>query len=235
MQTANDILNTIKTGRDDAFLEKKKKQFNITCTNGYGWSQKRINDLVKRLPKENQLALDLFNSGIYEGKIICSKLYNPKDLTIDIINHWLPHFENWEITDSFCLFQFARNAISEKLLIDWIRSEEEFIKRSAFATIAGYTIHNKKAPNALFEQYIPLIKEAAHDNRNFVKKAVDWALRSIGKRNTDLKQLALKTALDLQRQTASKTAQWIGRNTYTELSNPNVRCSDYPRNKYRPN
>ena len=192
-----------------------------------------MNRIAKEIGKNNQLALQLFDTGIYEARLLCSKIFNPKNVTEELMEKWVKTFENWEICDSFCMAIFAKSEFALAKILDWSNRKEEFQKRAAFATMAAFCIADKKSENELFVQFFPIIKEASIDDRKFVKKAVNWALRGIGKRNKDLKKEAIKVSYELI-EMKSDSANWIGRNALTELEKPDVRSSDYPRKIYRP-
>ena len=128
---------------------------------------------------------------------------------------------------------FAKSELATQLIYLWKDSEEEFIKRASFATMAGYILADKKAQNAVFEAFFPIIISGATDERNFVKKAVNWALRTIGKRNIDLKYHAIEISNQLL-ETESKSAHWIAKDALRELEKDNVKMQDHPRHIYRP-
>ena len=177
--------------------------------------------------------MQLFDSGIYEARLLCSKLFYPKDLTENLMEKWVRTFENWEICDSFCMGVFAKSDLALTKILEWSEREEEFQKRAAFAIMAAYCMADKKSENELFAQFFPIIKDAANDERLYVKKAVNWALRNIGKRNIDLRKQAIEVCNVLVK-IDSKAANWIANNALKELQKEGVRTSDYPRKIYRP-
>jgi len=215
-------------------IEFKRAKFGIVAENALGIMNKDLNDLVKRIPKDDELAVRLFDSGIYEARLLCSKIFNPKNLTEDHMEKWVKTFENWEICDAFCMGVFARSKYAISKISEWSKREKEFEKRSAFATMAGYCMADKKADNNIYESFYPILISACDDNRLYVKKAVNWALRSIGKRNIDLNKSAINCAKEILRKD-SKTARWIASNALKELEKEDVRISDYPRSIYRSN
>jgi 3-methyladenine DNA glycosylase AlkD len=160
-------------------------------------------------------------------------LFAPKNLTIALMDEWVKTFENWEICDSFCMALFAKSLYALPQALKWTNSTETFEKRAGFTTIAAYCMADKKANNEVFLALLPIIEREATDERLYVKKAVNWALRNIGKRNKDLNMAAINCAkrlLLLQ----NKTSTWIANNALKELCKPNKRLSDYPRSVYRP-
>ena len=210
----------------------KKKKFGIVSNNSLGIYHKDLNEIAKNIGKDSQLAIQLFDSGIYEARILCSKVFNPKNLTEVLMEKWVRTFENWEVCDSFCMAVFAKSDYALSKILEWSDRESEFEKRAAFAIMAAYCMADKKSENELFSQFFPLIKKAATDERLYVKKAVNWALRNIGKRNVDLKKTAIKVSKELL-DTESKSAIWIAKNALSELEKERIRMSDYPRNIYR--
>lgn len=210
----------------------KEKKFGIVSHNSLGIYHKDLKVLAKEIGRDNELAIKLFDSGIYEARLLCSKLFRPEEVTEELMEKWVSTFENWEICDSFCMGLFAKNKFALKKIQEWHEREPEFEKRAAFTIIAAYCMADKYADNEVFESFFPIIKKTAKDERIYVKKAVNWALRNIGKRNRDLNQSALLLAHEIL-QLDSKAAQWIAKDALRELQKPKVRMSDYPRNIYR--
>lgn len=231
--TVEQILERLHQLADPEKVVYKAKKFGISTQNSLGIYQKDLNDLVKELPKENDLALALFDTGLYEARLLCSKLFQPKDLTADLAEQWILVFDNWEICDAFCMGIFAKSALALEKGIAWTDRTATFEKRSGFTTLAAYCMADKKADNAVFEQLFPLILAQAEDNRIYVKKAVNWLLRNIGKRNKDLHQRALEVAEEVLA-LPYPAAQWIAKDAIRQLTKYKVRLSDYPRAIYRP-
>jgi 3-methyladenine DNA glycosylase AlkD len=174
----------------------------------------------------------LYETNIYEARILCSKIFNPKNLTEDLMDKWTSEFENWEVCDSFCMKLFAKSKWAIPKILEWTQREREFEKRAGFTVMAAYCMADKKAENEVFTSFLPIIEREADDNRIYVKKAVNWALRSIGKRNRDLQQIAIQWAKKIAERD-SKAAKWITSNALKELEKDGVRISDYPRKIYR--
>lgn len=233
MDNKTTIVNALYDLSNPEMVIYRKEKFGVHSKNALGISMKQLNTLCKKIKSTKELAIELFETDIYEAKILCAKLLKPKDVTDQLAEQWLNHFDNWEICDTFCMGLIAKSAIAEQKIKHWATHKEEFKKRAAFATLAAYCMANKTANNEHFTQFFPLISKHATDERLYVKKAVNWALRSIGKRNKDLKVEAIKLAQKLLI-INSKTAQWIAKDAIKELENPNTRSSDYPRKVYRP-
>ena len=177
--------------------------------------------IAKEIGKNNELALQLFDSGIYEGRLLCSKIFKPKDITEPLMEKWVKTFENREICDSFCMGLFAKSRFAVPKILEWTKRKPEFEKRAGFAIMAAYCMADKKSDNELFEQFFPIIKREANDERLYVKKAVNWALRNIGKRNSDLNEIAIDVANEILN-FESKSAKWIAKDALKELQKDGV-------------
>ena len=210
----------------------KEKKFGIISKNSLGIYHKDLNLLAKTIGKDKELALALFDSGIYEARILCSKIFKPKEITEALMEKWVQTFENWEICDSFSMGLFAKSEFALAKIIEWTKRESEFEKRAGFTIMAAYCMADKKSDNELFEQFFPILKREVNDERIYVKKAVNWALRNIGKRNVDLNKKAIEVANEILKMD-SKSAKWIAKDALSELQKENVRMSDYPRSVYR--
>ncbi|CAA6826686.1 MAG: 3-methyladenine DNA glycosylase AlkD [uncultured Aureispira sp.] len=211
----------------------KQQKFGIISKNALGIYHKDLKEIAKRVGKNNDLAKALFETNIYEARLLCSKLFKPKDVTEDLMEKWLLTFENWEICDSFSMGLFSKSPFAISKIIEWSTRSAVFEKRASFATLSSYCMADKKAANSVFEQFFPLIYQAADDERIYVKKAVNWALRSIGKRNVDLNQRAIEEAHKIEA-LAYKSAKWIAKDALRELQQEKVNILDYPRAIYRP-
>ncbi|MBU0591551.1 DNA alkylation repair protein [Candidatus Micrarchaeota archaeon] len=172
--------------------------------------------------KNHELALSLWQTNIHEAKTIATLIDDPKLVTENQMDDWANDFYSWDICDQCCSNLFDKTPFYKKKIIEWIKSEKEFVRRAGFVLMATSAVHDKKAPDAQFIEYLPLIKQYSHDKRNFVKKAVNWALRQIGKRNISLHKHALALAKEL-RQTEDKTARWIGSDAARELERGDLR------------
>ncbi len=210
----------------------KEKKYGIIAKNSLGIYHKDLSQLAKEIGTDNQLAVQLFDSGIYEGRLLCSKIFKPRDVTEPLMEKWVSTFENWEICDSFCMTVFAKSPYAVKKITEWTLREPEFEKRAGFAIMAAYSMADKKSGNELFEQFFPIIIRESDDERTYVKKAVNWALRNLGKRNIDLNKKTIAIASEMLKSDSS-AAKWIAKNALKELQKKNVRMSDYPRAVYR--
>ena len=230
--TCKEIIEALYDLEDKDKVAFKAKKFGIISNNSLGIYHKDLKVMAKEIGVDNTLALQLFDSEIYEARLLCSKLFKPKDVTEELMEKWVKTFENWEICDSFCMGLFSKSNFALAKILEWSEREPEFEKRAAFANLASYCMADKTSDNNLFEQFFSIIKREAHDERLYVKKAVNWALRNIGKRNIDLNHKAIEVANDIL-EFESKSAQWIAKNALAELQKEGIRMSDYPRAIYR--
>lgn len=232
-----EIIAELNRLADKDKVQFKQKKFGVVANNSLGVYHKDLKELAKKCGRKSSendaLAIQLFDSGIYEGRLLCSKLYNPKNVTEQLAEKWVSTFENWEICDSFCMSFLGATSFAYQKVFEWTKRKEEFQKRAGFTLMVGYCFANKNANNALIEAFIPVIEETIEDDRIYVKKAVNWALRSIGKRNKDLHQIAIESAKRIL-QNPIKSAQWIAKDALKELNKENLNILDYPRAIYRP-
>lgn len=232
--TTDQIIDILQKKANPEKVLIKKTKFGILSNNALGIYHKDLKEMVRIIPKDDDIAIQLFDSDIYEARLLCSKLFNPNNLTEQQMDKWSSTFENWEICDSFCMGLFAKSKYAVSKAIEWTRRKREFEKRAGFTTIAAFCMADKKSDNDTFEQFFPIIKRECTDERLYVKKAVNWALRNIGKRNIDLNAKAILVAKEIL-EINDKTAKWIAQNALKELAGRNVRISDYPRSLYRNN
>ena len=189
----------------------------------YGISMPEIRQMAKEIKKDHELALLLFKSGIHEAKMLATIIAEHEKITEKEVNEWVKLFDSWDIVDQCCMNLFWQSKICRKNIFEWVKSEEEFIRRTAFSLIAVLAVKNKEMKNAEFLKFFPLIKKYATDERNFVKKSVNWALRQIGKRNKSLNIEAIKLAHQIReigQKKNSKSAKWVASSALSELLSP---------------
>jgi 3-methyladenine DNA glycosylase AlkD len=181
----------------------------------------KIQQLAKRLGRNHELALALWDTGLYEARMLAAYVDEPERVTPAQMDRWCGDFDNWGIVDTACFALFDRTPHAWSKVAKWIRRKDEFGKRAGFALLACLALHDKRAEDQAFLRCLPLIEGAAADERNFVKKGVSWALRLIGRRNLALNAAAVKTSRRLasSRQAA---ARWVGKEAVKELTGPNV-------------
>jgi 3-methyladenine DNA glycosylase AlkD len=169
--TFKQIISELKKLGDKDKVILKEKKFGIIANNSLGIYHNDLKELAKQIDKDNQLAIKLFDSGIYEARVLCSKLYNINDLTENLMEKWVTTFENWGICDTFCMGLFAKSKFAISKAIEWTDRENEFEKRAGFTIIAAYCMADKKANNEIFEQFLPIINRHSTDEKNLCKES----------------------------------------------------------------
>lgn len=182
-----------------------------------GTSVPALRAMAKRLGRDHELAAELWASGIHEVRLLATMVDDPALVTDDQMEAWGSDFDSWDIVDQCCSNLFSRTALAWTKVDQWSGREEEFVKRAGFALIAALAVHDKKATDEDFERCFPLIVAQSDDDRNYVKKAVNWALRQIGKRSRALNARALEVAEEI-RARGTRTAKWIASDAIRELS-----------------
>jgi len=191
-------------------------QFGIRAENVYGVSKPQLDNLAKQIGKHHPLAVELWSTGNHDARILAGLLADPRQITPAIMDLWVRDFNNWDVCDGTCchLFVFAKPAWSRAFL--WTKRNDEFQKRAGFALVAYLAYRDKSATDAQFEKFLKIIERESSDDRNFVRKAVNWALRNIGKRNLRLNRAAVASALRIQK-SESRAARWIAGDALREL------------------
>jgi 3-methyladenine DNA glycosylase AlkD len=219
--TADEIIKKLESLENPANIAGMG-QFGIVTKKAFGVSApilKNIAKEIKKLPNNrHKLALELWGTGIYEARIIAYLIDDPKQITPEQMDAWAKNFDNWAICDGACGHLFCRTQFAYQKAFEWSEREEEFVKRAGIVLMAWLAVHDKKADDAKIAQFLPILEKHADDERNFVKKAVNWSLRQIGKRNFALHKLAIETAERI-RQRNTKAARWIAADALRELKN----------------
>jgi 3-methyladenine DNA glycosylase AlkD len=196
-------------------------RYAIVAPKAFGVSMAAIQRLAKRVGPSHALALALWKTGWYEARLLAAFVDEPGRVTPAQMDRWARDFDNWGICDTVCFKLFDRTTHAWKKVTAWSTRREEFVKRAAFALLASLALHDKTTVDRAFLRSLRLIEQAATDERNFVKKAVSWALRSLGHRNARLHAAAIDTAKRLVA-SADATARWIGRDALRDLQRPMV-------------
>lgn len=197
-------------------------RFGISTEGRLGVSVEEMRRIARHAGKDHKAALELWKTGVAEARITASMIAVPNELTERQMNVWVKDFNSWDVCDQVCMNLFDKSPLARRTIIEWSTSEKEFVKRAAFALIACLASRDKQATDREFVKLLAVITAGATDERNFVKKAVNWALRNIGKSNVRLNQAAIRTARQLQR-LGSRSARWIAADAIRELENPAVR------------
>ena len=161
LKTVEEIVVKLQEFGNPEVVQRKQEKFGVHATNSLGVYQKDINELVRTILKDSSLAIQLFETGIYEARIVCSKIFKPKDLTLLLADQWVEAFDNWEICDSFSMMVFAKSPLAIELINRWPNDEVEFKRRASFATMAGFCSADKKSGNELFHSFFNLILRAS--------------------------------------------------------------------------
>ncbi|MCX8062451.1 MAG: DNA alkylation repair protein, partial [Anaerolineales bacterium] len=196
-------------------------RFGINPKDTLGISIPTLRKLAKQYKPDHELAQQLWASGIHEARILASMIDDPQKVTPEQMDTWASQFDSWDVCDQVCLNLFDKTPYAYTKAVEWSEKETEFLKRAGFALMASLAFHDKSAPNAAFEAFFPIILRHASDERNFVKKAVNWALRQIGKRNRYLQQRAIEVAQQMAT-LDSKAARWNAKDTLRELNQKNL-------------
>ena len=196
-------------------------RYAIPSDHALGVAMKDIKALGKQLGHNQELAEALWETGVYEARMLASFVGDPSRITAAQMDRWCKEFDNWAFCDAMCFNLFDRTAHAWDKVTQWSSSNEEFVKRTAFALVWSLSVHDKGAGNERFIGALALIERAAGDERNFVKKAVNMALRAIGKRNRALHTAAVATARRLA-DSPSATARWVGKDALRELTSAGV-------------
>lgn len=196
-------------------------RYGINLKNTYGISSYELQRLAKEMGKDHSLAQQLWASSIHEARILASMVDKPEMVTDAQMESWVKDIDSWDVCDQCCSNLFDKTKFAYQKAEVWSKREEEFVKRAGFVLMAALSIHDKKAADEDFLKFLPMIKRESPDERNFVKKAVNWALRQIGKRNLNLNKIAIKTAKEI-RQIDSKSARWIAGDAIRELTSEAV-------------
>jgi 3-methyladenine DNA glycosylase AlkD len=196
-------------------------RFGMAAEGRLGLSVPAMRRIAKELGRDHRLALKLWKTGSPEARMVASMIADPEKLTESQMDAWVRDFNSWDVCDQVCQNLFERSPYAWRKIRAWATREEAFVRRAAFALLACLAWHDKEAGDARFIQALALIKRAATDERNFVKKAVNWALRNIGKRNLALNRAAIAAAREI-RQTDARAARWIAADALRELAGPAV-------------
>jgi len=212
---AQSILRELKSLSDQMAVEGMSR-FGINPQNIYGVSIPDLRRIAKKVGKNHRLAQALWRRRVHEARILAGMIDEPALVSEKQMNRWAKDFDSWDVCDQVCLNLFDRTEFAYRKAVEWSQSDREFVKRAGFVLMAVMAVHNKEMSNQEFLDFFPLIKKGATDRRNYVKKAVNWALRQIGKRNEELRTEAIKLALEIKN-INSREARWVANDALKEL------------------
>jgi 3-methyladenine DNA glycosylase AlkD len=209
------VLRELKRLANPAVREKMA-YFGVKVPKAYGISAPALHALSRRIGKDHRLAEQLWSSGVHEARILATLIGDSAKVTAAQMDRWARNFNAWDVVDAACCYLYPEAVPAWYQVKAWSRRPEEYVKRAAFSLAAYLSYKDKQAPDAQFEAVLQIIEREAHDERNFVRKAVNWALRNIGKRNLHLNRAAIRTAERIRRHD-SRAARWIAADALREL------------------
>ena len=214
--TSKEVLQRLKSFGDKSNIEMMKR-FNISCTKAFGVNAPTIRLIAKQVKKDHQLAFQLWDNGYHEARILATLIADPDSANLKLLDQWANEIENWAQCDACCGEFFQKTQYALALPFRWAKSKKEFVRRAGIVMIAELAVHHKDKNDDFFEQYFPLLKQYSSDERNFVKKAINWSLRQIGKRNLRLRKKAIALAKEIHN-IPSLSARWIATDAIRELT-----------------
>jgi 3-methyladenine DNA glycosylase AlkD len=214
-RSCSEIVSELKSMANPANVEGMAR-FGISSKNTLGVSIPAIRKMAKNIGRNHALALELWSTEIHEARLLAGFIDEPEKVTTEQMDAWAADFESWDICDQVCSNLFDKTPFAYIKAVEWSKRQKEFVKRAGFVLMAALAVHDKKAPDEKLATFLPLILHESADDRNFVRKAVNWALRQIGKRNSNLQTKALKTAKEMLSYD-SKSAKWIATDAIREL------------------
>lgn len=220
MTDLNFIIAELKAQSTPAHHQKFTR-FGIDNTKALGVSMPKIRNLARHIGKNQELSLELWATGIHEARILASIIGDYKQVTPKQIDEWTNDFNSWDVCDQACGNLFVKTPFFLEKAIEYSSTEKEFVKRCGFVLMAEAAVHLKKEPDQTFIDFLPIMEREAGDQRNFVKKAINWALRQIGKRNANLHAHAIASADRILAQ-GNKKANWIALDALRELQSDKV-------------
>ena len=196
-------------------------RFGIQSSNSFGVSVPQLRTLAREVGRDHMLAMKLWETGLHDARLLATMVDDPRKVTLEQMDKWVRDFDSWDVVDGSCGNLFDKTPFAVAKAKQWCKREEEFVKRAGFVMMAELAVHDKEAKDKVFLDFLPLIVGGASDERNFVKKAVNWALRQIGKRNMKLNKAAVSTARRI-RKIDSGAAKWVAADALRELKSPQV-------------
>lgn len=196
-------------------------RYGIAAKKAFGVPAPFIRSLAREIGKNHELALRLWSTEILDARALAALTGDPEKVTKALMNKWVKEFDNWAVCDGVCGNLFDKTPFAYEMALAWSKRKEEFVRRAGYVMMAVLAVHDKNAPDRNFLKFLPVIKRGSLDSRNFVKKAVNWALRQIGKRNVRLNHEAIRTAREIQGVDAS-SARWTAADALRELESSAV-------------
>ena len=216
----SDVLEALRSLSNPEAVSSMAR-FGIKADKAFGVSVPALRTLARSIGKDHPLAQELWDTGLHEARELATMIADPKQVTEDLMERWVKDIDSWDVCDHCCGNVWDKTPFAYRKASEWSKRPEEFVKRAAFSLMAALAVHDKTASDDAFTRFLPIIKRESTDERNFVKKAVNWALRQIGKRNRKLNRQAIETAREIQKLN-SRSARWIAADALRELTNEKV-------------
>jgi 3-methyladenine DNA glycosylase AlkD len=215
-----DVMDELQRMTNPANLPGQAR-FGIDVSHSLGISMTQLRPLARRIGKDHELAQALWDSGVREARILATLVDEPTSVTPEQMDSWASGFTSWEVVDACSCNLFDRTEHRYAKAVEWAGREEEFVKRAGFSLMAGIAVHDRRASDEQLMELLEVIEREACDGRNFVRKAVNWALRQIGKRNQTLNDAAIRRAERIAA-LECKAARWVASDALKELRSPQV-------------
>ena len=212
-----EVLGRLERQGSARVREDMLKRYGIVAPKAYGVPVGAIQQLAKSLGRDHDLALALWSTGWYEARLLAAYVDQPEQVSSAQMDRWAKDFDNWGVCDTICFCLFDRTPHAWRKVTHWAGRRDEFVKRAAFALLASLALHDKETGDPPFLATLPLIEWAATDERNFVKKGVSWALRSIGRRSPALRAASVELARRLA-DSKQPAERWVGKDAVRELT-----------------
>lgn len=222
MTTVKEIVSCLKANANPENISGMKR-FAVGGKHTLGVPIPVLRKMAREIGRDHKIALGLWKTGIHEARILASMVDDPNLITEKQMESWIKDFDSWDITDQVCMNLFEKTPLAWEKAIEWTERREEFQKRTGFALMACLAWHDKDSPANRFKPFLPVIEKASDDERNFVKKAISWALRNMGKRDRTLNKLAIASAKKIEKR-GSKAARWIASDVLRELTSEKVKA-----------
>jgi 3-methyladenine DNA glycosylase AlkD len=216
-EAANQVINDLRKNSNPSNIEGMKR-YGISVENALGIPMPIIRDMAKRIGRNHELAQLVWESNLHEARILAGLIEEPAKVTFEQMEYWVIEVDSWDVCDQLCSNLFDKTTHAYRAARIWSNREEVYVKRAGYVLMAVLAVHDKKAGDEPFREFLALIRKGSTDDRNFVKKAVNWALRQIGKRNLALHQAAIEMA-KLIANKESSAARWIAKDALRELTN----------------
>jgi 3-methyladenine DNA glycosylase AlkD len=207
----------------DSGHRKRMAAFGIADSHALGVAVPKIRTLARQVGTDHKLAQELWKTEIHEARILAAMVADPQRATSFLLDRWAKESDSWDITDGLCSNLVRHSRYAHVKTREWTKRNEELVRRAGFALIAVLAVHDKETADSAFVSYLEIIRRHSTDERNFVKKAVNWALRQVGKRNATLNRRASELARELK-DSNNKTARWIGSDALRELQSAGVQA-----------